>query len=206
VVRSIGVAVVLLTGSVCWAQSAKQTSECERQVEDLKLRNEALVRELAGHRGARHGFGRTRWGMGAEEVKRLYPDAQTSGDARLISRESVAGHPASTAFDFLDGKLRAVTVVFTDPSAGEGPVSTFSDVKGQLADKYGNPETDDMRWAQGEASGGQEPTRAVAQGHLSFLSRWQTAQMQIALELRGSNAKPQLELRYESRDRQAAAL
>ena len=127
-------------------------------------------------------FRHSRWGMTKSNViasqGRLPDDDQPD---TIEYQSSLMGKKALITYGFLDGRLNraqyTLTEIYVDP--GENLV-VYEGLKVILNKKYGRPEEETAEWRnktffQDQSQWGQ----ALAQGHVTFLSQWETKRTTI---------------------------
>ena len=117
------------------------------------------------------GYGNARWGMSSREVRHLYPKARAERDG-LIVKEMFEGRPATTHFQFVQGRLVAVRVeLATAPAVGQTG-DAYQAIKSKLERTYGETASDS----------------------------WQTAKSRIELSVTNDAHAVGLRLEFESRE------
>ncbi|WP_338873241.1 hypothetical protein [Myxococcus stipitatus] len=98
-------------------------------------------RGMAASRGERSddGFQATRWGMGREEVRGLYPSVRETPRGDLVVETEISEHPVRVFFLFAEGRLGSVFVRFATP---EDLQKEHRSMVGLLSNKYGRPAKD----------------------------------------------------------------
>lgn len=102
-------------------------------VEDVVRRQR---QQLRTYRSA-EGFGKTRWGMGPRDVRRV--ERVRSDGQDLVGSVEVAGRRAVPRWIFHDGVLVSVQLS-VQPRVMAGPLDDFFDLRALLSIKYGEPE------------------------------------------------------------------
>ncbi|WP_342377245.1 hypothetical protein NVS55_38205 [Myxococcus stipitatus] len=85
------------------------------------------------------GFQVTRWGMGREEVRGLFPTVRETPRGDLVAETEIDERPVRVFFLFADGRLGSVFVRFATP---EDLQKDHRSVVKLLASKYGRPAKD----------------------------------------------------------------
>lgn len=85
------------------------------------------------------GFQATRWGMGREEVRGLYPSVRETPRGDLVVETEIAEQPVRVFFLFAEGRLGSVFVRFATP---EDLQKEHRSMVGLLSGKYGRPAKD----------------------------------------------------------------
>ena len=84
------------------------------------------------------GYGKTKWGMSLEEVKKYYPKIEYKGSGDYFYKTTIAEVPVRVDFNLEDEKLRRVTVHFLIKEESSIP-SVRSTILEMLKKKYGKP-------------------------------------------------------------------
>ncbi|MGI5863383.1 MAG: hypothetical protein ACOX6T_15205 [Myxococcales bacterium] len=144
------------------------------------------------------GYLSARWGMSQAEVGQLFPGAKPQDAFVMVAESEVSGERASTGFFFVDDKLVAVTVAFTDvPSTPGKYLSLFGSVRDALASKYGAPASEKEDWA-GEHYKLMDRGMALMMGGLRLSSTWQSSSTGITLACSGGAMKGSVQITYAS--------
>ncbi|QSQ12296.1 hypothetical protein [Myxococcus landrumensis] len=85
------------------------------------------------------GFQATRWGMGREEIRGLYPSVRETPRGDLVVETEIDERPVRVFFLFADGQLGSVFVRFATP---EDLQKDHRSMVKLLASKYGRPAQD----------------------------------------------------------------
>ena len=147
-------------------------------------------------------FRRMRWGTDKQAVRNgeNAKFVEEKEDA-LLFRNSLAGLHMDVLYLFYKNRLCKGVYFVADRHTNQlDYIGDFDRLEKLLTKKYGLPMEKYVVWRNDLYKN--EPLRwgeAVAAGDLSYLSRWETATTDIALELAGDNYKVQLTVRYESK-------
>ncbi|AGC49035.1 hypothetical protein MYSTI_07763 [Myxococcus stipitatus DSM 14675] len=95
--------------------------------------------DASGDYRSGEGFQVTRWGMGREEIRGLFPSVRATSRGDLVAETEIDERPVRVFFLFTDGRLGSVFVRFATP--GDLQKDHRSMVK-LLASKYGRPTKD----------------------------------------------------------------
>lgn len=85
-------------------------------------------------------FYNVRLGMGVDDVKDIEESTlmtSMSNDAKLIYNASIYGNGCFVSYDFENGKLKSILVLFNSPSKSSGEI--FDSLLGPMRDYYGTP-------------------------------------------------------------------
>mgnify|MGYP007049770477 CR=1 FL=1 len=158
----------------------------------------AALPEPVSTRSNDGGYGPTRWGMTQAEVGGHFPGARRQDDFVMVVEGEVSGERSSTAFFFVDDRLVAVSVGFTDvPSTPGKYLSLFGSVRDALASKYGAPASQKEDWA-GEHYRLMDRGMALMMGGLRLSSTWQSSATGITLACSGGAMKGSVQITYAS--------
>lgn len=153
------------------------------------------------------GYRDTKWGMTAQQVRQVYPDAKEVGGTLMLAGE-VGGKEAATGFRFAADRLAQVVVVFTKEYVNKNSYTDdYRELKALLSEKYGSPKDDSADWS--DRLYADDPSKvgmAVSVGHLRLQVVWETQLTRITLMCRGENFKVTLGLRYDSKEFEGQAL
>jgi hypothetical protein len=150
------------------------------------------------------GFQKSRWGMTAAEVVKLYPALKPQRGG-ITGKMTVAELPARVHFRFVDDRLWAVEVGFAvDSVQPERDVQKTADLRKLLTSKYGDAETHD-----GASTGEEHPVdelyravggtgRAVRSGRMLMHASWTQGDMTIDLTLGAPDGEYEHRLAYRS--------
>ena len=128
------------------------------------------------------GFQKTRWGMGPADVKRLYPSARASRNARSdleLADTSFAGEPAQIEFTFDTGVLSQVKVnLKTEGLEREQMLQRCFRFHELLTKKYGEPPNSELKWK----SDREQSADALGSGQFAIGGEWVTPTTVVALK------------------------
>lgn len=161
-----------------------------------------VYREDSSRSEFNFSFRQTSWGMTRAAVKRGESFELAREDADfLIYSGTVFNEPCHIYYIFVDDKLVRAKYVFVQEHSNQNDfLSDFSKLKEQLASKYGAAIEDNHYWSNDlYKSDYQGWGMAVAVGHLSFFTHWDTPVTEIWLALSGENYNISLSVEYTSR-------
>ncbi|WP_050727336.1 hypothetical protein [Vulgatibacter incomptus] len=84
------------------------------------------------------GFQNARWGMTKADIKALYPASAEPFDDLLATRVDVGGTTVKVGFEFVDGRLEGVVILFFGHEEGH-PARRCARVKNQIDEISGKP-------------------------------------------------------------------
>ena len=191
------------------AQEARPTrAELKTKVEVLEKENAELKARLGLKEeppviktAAIEGWGKVTWGMSPEQVKKAYKGLQTDGEGNLLTEKlKVTGADAAARFDFVDGKLAQVIILFTQTHTNNNKyVDDFESTSELMKGKYGAPQIERQAWSKDlfKDDPGHIGT-ALVSGHVQWFALWSTSQTEITHGLNGGNFKARHLLIYKS--------
>ncbi|WP_375757020.1 hypothetical protein [Corallococcus exercitus] len=162
------------------------------------------------------GFQTARWGMSPDEVRAALPEASVSPDGTLRMKTTIAEIPAEVSLGFLDNRLAAVDVFFTEVSDARTFHSLMRDL---LTRKYGDPKTArevarQVKWgdvpvrfaadlaplqeAEAAASSATLENALAGQGQFKVLNRWTTFESHVNLTQWTLPSRGIMAIQYES--------
>ena len=161
-----------------------------------------FVKQFKEFRSA-DGYGKTRWGMTPDEVRKVVPGLKQTMNA-LTKSDSIAGSAAIVLYVFDANRLTSVGFSFTERHLAPGQyVSDFQKVRKLLISKYGAPDSEGgtVDWGDGQGLD-QEAAKnlgvSIALGETQLTTRWHSGATRIVLLCSGDNARASVGLRYES--------
>jgi hypothetical protein len=183
---------------------------CDRQerlrAEDRfqKEREEAQKKE----REAREdNFRKTKWAMTSAQVRATEPEkpdneTQKGPKTFLFYHDTVSGLSCHVLYIFAYDKLVRAKYIVTDKHTNMTDyLSDYRTLSEALATKYGSPKENDVLWKNDlYKNDPQDWGMAVAVGHLSMYTKWETSTTIIFLSLSGENYKISLDVEYSSKE------
>jgi len=152
-------------------------------------------------------FRKVTWGSSPEAVKAAETgkpkhSIDRDGKSLLIYTDTVSGLDCEVLYIFVSEKLvRAKYVVTATHSNKTAYLADFDTLLTGLKNKYGPPKKDDTFWKNDLYK--EDPSNwglAVAVGHLSKYTGWETSRSSIILVLTGDNYTIDLEIEYSSQE------
>ncbi len=141
-------------------------------------------------------FRQSAWGDSSAAVKALEKaepaDTTKSGGLDVILYMGKAGTlDCAYGYMFAEDKLVKGRYLFTEKHSNNNQyITDYENVKKNLIDKYGNPQTDKVIWKNNLYKDDQDDWGfAVSLGHLVYRSEWTTDETRIVLILSGDNHK-----------------
>jgi hypothetical protein len=146
------------------------------------------------------GFQDATWGMTNREVADMYPDViPLRGDRDLALPTRVADLEAKVFFHFPGGRLQSAVVVFGEEyNQTDQYVSDYRRLHKLLTRKYGKPESVNKVWKNDRYKLSSRLGDAVAHGHLTLQTTWETDKTTIMLSCFGEGNRPRVTLAYKS--------
>jgi hypothetical protein len=161
------------------------------------------AQEAAAPQAVPEGFQKARWGMGANEVSRLWARSEPAKDPeyRFQVKDEIAWRTAVAAFAFTPkNELYRVHVVFSRVIP-EGTLTEscepqeYAEYRELLSKKYGSSKRNDEVWSKApKVRNASEWAARIARGELALISEWKTPKTNVVLVCDSSS----LSIRYEN--------
>jgi len=128
-------------------------------------------------------------------------------DDYLAYKGDVGGLAAFIYYNFISGVLHRGEYIFTEKHSNKSLyISDYREVRKLLTSKYGEPQLDDILWANPLFKDDSSKWgTAVSIGHLMYHAQWETGTTLIDLYLSGDNYKISHVLFYVSKAHKRAA-
>lgn len=187
--RTLPLAILLAAASVAGGCAAPPRSSPGRPPPAPSAGDQDVARPGAGE-GDRsssearpgEGFQKTRWGMAAADVKRLYPSARAnrSGMGLEVPDTTFAGEPAQIEFNFGTGALSQVRVnLKSDGLDREQMLDRCYRFRELLTQKYGEPPNSVLRWKSDREQSASAD--AIGTGQFAIGGEWVTPSTVVSL-------------------------
>jgi hypothetical protein len=169
--------------------------------------DKSLVAQIAKFRSS-EGFGKTKWGMTASDVKGAVPGLKSTtnslGKEALAKADTVASFPTQVTYTLASDHLFVVQVALaTKYTSGARYVADFDRLVTLLSEKYGQPIENDVSWASDAAARLQSDDipSAVVLGQATLEAKWETENTLITLTcVGGKRFHPQTAVTYVSKE------
>lgn len=150
-----------------------------------------------------YNFRKTKWGMSIKQVKSSEPlDVLKEDEDFLLYKTSVIAKDVIIAYFFVDNQLVRTRYVLEESHTNKNDfIGDYNNFKEILSKKYGKPNQDEIFWKNELYKDDYSDWgTAISLGHLSYLSKWETQDTEIANMLWGENYKILCIVEYSSKN------
>jgi hypothetical protein len=149
-----------------------------------------------------YDFRDTKWGMTRAQVKASEKGEPIHDEDRLlVYKGKILDKSCDIVYIFVDNKLiRAKYFLTVEHTYKNKYIQDYDDLKSALINKYGKPVDDRISWQNDLYKN--DPSNwgmAVAVGHVSYFSKWETETTEILNVLMGDNYEISSGIEYSSR-------
>lgn len=183
---------VVLQDDGSWRFAAAKPGEGAEEKASPKSKQEA----------AAPSFRNARWGMSQKDVRRLEKGKpEVAEEGMLVWGDEVGGLDVAVAYIFSDGKLvRGRYHSVTTHTNHNAYIVDYETLKKLLTSKYGEPTSDEVVWSNDlYRNDSQRYGMAVAAGHLSAFTTWETPETKISVAISGDNFEVRVGVDYVSK-------
>ena len=148
-------------------------------------------------------FRNAKWGMDRKEVKKAIDiKIYEENNKFVMYKTTVANLDSVMLFQFAKNNLVSAGYYFNETHTNKNLyLDDYRNIQDILTNKYGDPTKNEVYWSNDLYKGDEENYgTAIAVGHLTLESEWETEETLIRLRLYGDNFQIDHVVLYESKD------
>lgn len=142
------------------------------------------------------------WGMNKEEIKKMEGKPKEENDISVLFESEVANFPVSVLYTFDEDKLVYGSYHFeVEHTNNNLYYEDYKKLVDIYTEKYGTPNKQTDNWSNDLYK--DDPTewgRAIAAGHVTFVTKWETDTTSVSIVLIGDNFDISLGALYQDKN------